>query len=49
MGELHVCTTEGVVVGLKTACGFHGIGNFTTRLLVYVSEVFRLSSEGSVI
>jgi hypothetical protein len=49
IAELYLCTTEGVVVGVKTACGFHRINKSTTRLLVYVNEVFRLSSEGPVI
>jgi hypothetical protein len=49
IAELHVCTTEGVVVGVKNACGFHRINKSTTRVLVYVNEVFRLSSEGPVI
>jgi hypothetical protein len=44
-----VSATEGVVVGLKTAFRFHRINKSTTRLLVYVNEVFRLSSEGPVI
>jgi len=49
IAELHVSTTEGVVVGLKSACRFHRINKSTTRLLVYVNEVFRLSSEEPVI
>jgi len=49
ISELHVCTSEGGVVGLKTACEFHRISKYTTTLLVYVNEVFRPSSEGPVI
>jgi hypothetical protein len=44
-----VCTSEGVVVVLKTAGRFHGISKTTTELLLYVNEDLRLSSERPVI
>jgi hypothetical protein len=34
IAELHVCTSEGVVVALKTPCRFHGINKTTTGLLL---------------